>query len=162
MPIEHGRSGVDPATLTAIVVRAWRTLVGDDLVPLDGASQVSDPMCSSIAIGGPWSATVVVSVERAAAQAGASSLLGVEPRHVDESDVLDLLGELANIVGGNVKGFVSGARDGEWTLSLPVVSAGVQTVPGSRCALQLGFAGGSGGLACELREHAGAPERPSA
>ena len=46
----------------------------------------------------------------------------------DESEVVDALGEIANMVGGNVKSMLPGPS----TLSLPSVVQGQLSVPGTR------------------------------
>ncbi|MGD9705630.1 MAG: chemotaxis protein CheX [Acidimicrobiia bacterium] len=154
MPTEQMEGHADAAVVTEIVAVAWETFVGQPLLVEVPPPLLGEPLCASIAIGGPWNATLILSCSRTAAVNGASLLLGLSPDELDDHDVLDILGEFANIVGGNLKGVVSASGDGDWTLSLPVVSCGVQTVPGSVCALLIGFTCEGEPLSCEVREHA--------
>ena len=154
MPTEQMEGHVDAAVVAELVGLAWETFVGQPLAPESPPPLVAEPLCASISIGGPWSATLILSCSRAAALHAASLMLGVGADGVEDADVFDILGEFANIVGGNLKGVISEATDGEWTLSLPVVSAGMQTVPGSVCALMLGFTCDGEPISCEVREHA--------
>jgi chemotaxis protein CheX len=154
MPIEQLEGHVDAAIVSELVALAWETFVGQPLFPEESLLIVTDPLCASIAIGGPWNATLILSCSRVAAVRGAALLLGMEPAEVEDGDVLDILGEFANIVGGNLKGVVSADGDGEWTLSLPVVSAGAQKIPGSVCRLMLGFSCDGEPISCEVHEHA--------
>ena len=154
MPTEQMEGHVDDAVVAELVGLAWETFVGQPLEPESPPPLVGDPLCASISIGGPWSATLILSCSKAAAVHAASLMLGLGADEVEDVDVFDILGEFANIVGGNLKGVISEATDGEWTLSLPVVSAGMQTVPGSVCALMLGFTCDGEPLSCEVREHA--------
>ena len=154
MPTEQKESQIDATVVAEIVALAWETFVGCALEPECPPPLVAEPLCASISIGGPWSATLILSCTRAAASHAAAIMFGLEPDEVDDADVFDILGEFANIVGGNLKGVVSGTADGEWTLSLPVVSAGAQTVPGSVCTLTLGFTFDGEPIACEVRGHA--------
>jgi chemotaxis protein CheX len=137
-----------------LVSMAWQTFVGSELEIVDAVASPDrqQVLCSSIAIGGPWSATVVLYFARSLAFAGTATILGIEPDELEEADVHDTIGELANIVGGNLKGFVSDT-DSEWSLSLPVVSEGMQSVPGSRLATEVIFRCGGELLGCQLREH---------
>lgn len=143
---------------------AWRTFVGVEPVPVgDGPAEGADPdvlvpgdpddvVGASISIGGPWRATVLLRCSRAAAVAAAEAAFGVPAAEVAETDIGDVLGELANVIGGNLKGFASGDEDG-WTLSLPVVPAGDPIVPGSRRIARVDFSCAGEPLACEVREH---------
>lgn len=146
---------IPPEIVADLVSLAWQTFVGSELVPVEAAGP-ADPdrvVCSSISIGGPWSATVLFHCSRHLAVVGAAAVLGMEPDELEEADMLDIIGELANIIGGNVKGFVSDA-DSEWSLSLPVVSEGMQTVPGSRLATEVAFVCDGDLVGCQIREHA--------
>ncbi len=146
---------IPPEIVADLVSLAWQTFVGSELIPVEtGAPIDPDQMVSSaISIGGPWSATVVLHCSRVLARNGAASVLGMEPAELEDADMLDIVGELANIIGGNVKGFVSDA-DSEWSLSLPVVSEGMQSVPGSRLATEVAFLCEGETISCEVREHA--------
>jgi len=132
-----------------------QTFIGTELVPVDavGPTEPESVVCSSISIGGPWSATVLFHCSRTLACSGAATVLGMTLDELEEADMLDIIGELANIIGGNVKGFVSDA-DSEWSLSLPVVSDGMQTVPGSRLATEVAFLCDGELIGCQVREHA--------
>lgn len=146
---------IPPEIVADLVSLAWQTFVGTELIPVETGGPVdADQMVSSaISIGGPWAATVVFHCSMTVARIGAATVLGMEPAEMEDSDVLDIVGELANIIGGNVKGFVSDA-DSEWSLSLPVVSEGMQLVPGSRLATEVAFLCEGEPISCEVREHA--------
>ena len=58
---------------------------------------------SSVSITGSWTGHVVYASSTAAARRAAAAFLAMEMEEVSEEDVSDVLGELANIVGGNVK-----------------------------------------------------------
>ena len=55
-----------------------------------------------IGLAGAMKGTIVVSVDKEVAFAAAEVFIGVRPTSID-SDVLDLLGELANMIGGGAK-----------------------------------------------------------
>ncbi len=145
--------GAAPEIVADLVSMAWRTFVGDDLGQIDAPVSSDDAMCASISIHGPWSATLLLFCHRDVAYASTAAVLGMELAEVAEPDVLDIMGELANIIGGNLKGAVSDDNGG-WKLSLPVVSDGMQTVPGSKLTTEIGFIGPWGTIGCQVREHA--------
>jgi chemotaxis protein CheX len=66
--------------------------------PLSG-TEVS----ASVSLTGAWDGHVLVSCSNAAAREAAAAFLGMESEEVTEEDLTDVMGELANIVGGNVK-----------------------------------------------------------
>lgn len=154
MDTESLTQRIPPEVVADLVSMAWQTFIGSDLEAIEAVAGwgQSPIMCASIAIGGPWSATVVLSFSRTIAFSGTSTVLGIPLDELDDADVRDTIGELANIVGGNVKGFVSDV-DGDWSLSLPVVSDGMLSVPGSRLATELLFLCEGEPISCQIREH---------
>ena len=132
---------------------AWQTFVGVEPIPVGDVDLPAASVSASISIGGPWQGTVLLHCSRTVAVGAAEATLGIPAAELDEADVSDILGELANILGGNLKGFASADESG-WTLSLPVVSAGDQIVPGSRGLVRVGFSCEGEPLVCEVREHA--------
>ena len=108
---------LDPATVQSIADDVWTSLVGDGevLVPLPvPAPEVT--LSAWVRITGPWCGAVVVTCGEATAVALTECLLRARPPAVIEpEDVDDALGELANVLGGNVKA----ALPGPSTLGLP-------------------------------------------
>jgi chemotaxis protein CheX len=118
---------LDEATVQEIADQAWAALVGEDevLVPLPGELP-ADTRSSWVEIVGPWTGTVVLTCGRATAEELARALLREHaPDELEAEDVDDALGELANVVGGNVKAVLPGPS----VLGLPEV--GVAPSPGS-------------------------------
>jgi chemotaxis protein CheX len=142
-----------PELVGDLVSLAWSTFVGTEVFQVESFALDGDIVCSSISIGGPWSATVLLFCRRELADRCTSTVLGLEPSELADEDVHDIMGELANIIGGNLKGIVSDP-DHTWTLSLPVVSNGMQTVPGSRLVTDLLVLCDGEPLGCHVREHA--------
>jgi chemotaxis protein CheX len=77
----------------------------------------SSDVCASVSVTGAWVGHIVVSCSMPAARNAAGALLGVDLDDVTAEDVTDALGELANILGGNVKSLMPEPS----ALSLPVV-----------------------------------------
>lgn len=131
--------------LAGLADAIWTSILGMPAHPSYGgrgaAGQRSVTAC--VHISGAWDGTVSVSLPWTLAEEVASSMFDVPAGDLQTEEVLDAVGELANIAGGNVKGMVDGTSD----LSLPVVAEGTGNValPGSRVA------------ATAAMEHAGTP-----
>ena len=110
---------IDVATVLSIAEEAWVALVGEDevLVPLPG-DLPADILSSWVDIIGPWTGSVVLTTGRGTAEELSRALLREHaPEVLEDEDVADAFGELANVVGGNVKA----ALPGHSRLSLPQV-----------------------------------------
>ncbi|TFV87960.1 chemotaxis protein CheX [Blastococcus sp. CT_GayMR16] len=110
---------IDEETVQSIAQEAWSALVGEDefLVPLPG-DLPEDAVSSWVDVRGPWNGTVVITTGRSTAEQLSRELLKEHaPPVLDEEDIEDGLGELANVVGGNVKAVLPGPS----ALGLPVV-----------------------------------------
>jgi hypothetical protein len=110
---------IDEATIESIAGEAWIALVGEDevLVPLPG--ELPDDVVSSwVDVVGPWTGSVVLTTGRATADDLTRALLADHaPAELEDEDVADAFGEIANVVGGNVKAALPGPSG----LSLPEV-----------------------------------------
>ena len=110
---------IDDATIQSIAEDAWTALVGEDeiLVPLPG-ELTGDVLSSWVDVVGPWTGTVVLTTGRETAAGLTRALLGEHaPAELDDEDIADAFGEIANVVGGNV----NAALPGPSALSLPDV-----------------------------------------
>jgi chemotaxis protein CheX len=110
---------IDEATVQGIAEEAWSALVGEEefLVPLPGGLP-EDAVSSWVTIAGPWTGATVLTTGRATAEDLARALLKEHaPPVLDAEDIEDALGELANVVGGNVKAVLPGPS----ALGLPQV-----------------------------------------
>ncbi len=124
-------------------------LVDDDLAGLAGAiwtsilGQEADPsfvsteelaaqrtVTACVHISGGWQGSVSMVLPSALATHVAAVMFDVPAADLSSAEVLDAVGELANIAGGNVKGLI----DDPCELSLPIVAEGtsyVLAMPGS-------------------------------
>ena len=64
---------------------------------------LSSEVHSTVSITGSWHGHVVYASSTAAARRAAAAFLAMEVDEVSSEDVSDVLGEMVNIVGGNVK-----------------------------------------------------------
>ncbi|MGY1811331.1 chemotaxis protein CheX [Blastococcus sp. SYSU D00820] len=110
---------LDEATVQEIAEQAWAALVGEEelLVPLP-APLPAETLSSWVEIVGPWNGSVVVTCGRdTAAELTRAMLKEHAPEVLETEDVEDALGEIANVVGGNVKAVLPGPS----VLGLPEV-----------------------------------------
>jgi len=112
---------VNPEDLLQITEQVWTSYLDPDgsspLLPVPAASP-SD-VCAAVSVTGAWRGHVVVECSSTASRRAAAALFGIEPAEVSGDDVADALGELANIIGGNVKVLLPAPC----ALSLPYVVA---------------------------------------
>jgi chemotaxis protein CheX len=79
-----------------------------------------DRVTAAVHLSGPWNGSVLIECDRAQACRYAARFLSIElPKSVD-NDVRDVLGELANMIGGNLKSMLSKGMH----LSMPMVVDG--------------------------------------
>jgi hypothetical protein len=110
---------IDEATIVAIAREAWISLVGEEevLLPLPDPLP-ADVVSSWVDVVGRWTGSVVLTTSRDTAEELCRALLGpAAPPVIEHEDVADAIGEIANVVGGNVKAVLPGPSG----LSLPLV-----------------------------------------
>ena len=110
---------IDVPTVESIVQETWTALVGEEevILPIPGELP-ADVVSSWVDIVGPWTGSVVLTTAPDTAEELCRALLGpATPPVVDDEDVADAFGEIANVVGGNVKAALPGPSG----LSLPQV-----------------------------------------
>jgi chemotaxis protein CheX len=92
--------------LAEMVDQVWSSYL--DPEGLDPLIRVDEPVDgsevhSSVSITGSWHGHVVYASSTAAARQATAAFMAMEADEVSQEDISDVLGELANIVGGNVK-----------------------------------------------------------
>ena len=101
---------IDEETVQSIAQEAWSALIGEDEYPRPAARRAARRRVSSswVDVVGPWTGAVVLT----SAGDGRGAVPGLLAEHappvLDAEDVADGLGELANVVGGNVKAVLPG------------------------------------------------------
>jgi CheY-specific phosphatase CheX len=83
------------------------------------------PLQGSIQIAGAWQGAVVLSCSPEYARSMAAGMFGAEPDSLSAADVNDALGELVNVIGGNLKQLLPAPCH----LSLPAVREVEQPSP---------------------------------
>ena len=112
---------------------------------MGAGGEPDDALSAWVEIVGPWNGAVVLTCGRATAEELSRCLLAEHaPPVLDKEDVDDALGELANVVGGNVKAVLPGPS----VLGLPEVASGsgpaaVAGDPADTCRVDLLWRGQS-------------------
>ncbi|MGD9957511.1 MAG: chemotaxis protein CheX [Candidatus Nanopelagicales bacterium] len=107
-----------PSELKSIVDEVWGSLLNPTPVDAEHLEVDSDLVAGYVEISGGWFGRVSVETTDEGAFALASQMLDVPVDDLSDADLVDAVGELANIVGGSVKSCV----EGHSTLSLPAVA----------------------------------------
>lgn len=85
----------------------------------------TERVVASIRISGSVEELVVVEAPRATACLIGETMFAADPGTLDPAEIRDAVGEVVNMIGGNVKGLY----EGESKLSLPCVSEELGSVP---------------------------------
>lgn len=111
---------VSVADVLGIASDVWQALAGDAALPSGAPPQPvpEDAVRAWVGIDGPWRGRVHLVCGRATAAQMAAAVMGGSDQ-VGPDDVEDVLGELANVVGGAVKSLLPGSA----ALGLPRVEA---------------------------------------
>jgi chemotaxis protein CheX len=110
----------DVADLEAIVSEVCTSFLGEEPAIGDEHAAGDDALHGTVSITGAWQGHVIVAASAGTAREIAAEFLAMDAAEVDEADVTDALGELANMVGGSVKSLAPGPS----ALSLPLVVRG--------------------------------------
>ena len=121
--------------LTEITERVWASLVEAPLLPRQPGQPGPVPgtrtFTGCVQITGAWEGAVTVHCSEALARRLTAAMFMVDPGDTTSEEVSDALGELANMVGGNVKALLPEPC----RISLPAVADGMDyrlSVPGAR------------------------------
>lgn len=111
---------------------------------LAGAGLAGAVVTATVRILGAWRGCVVLTTPEPLARAAAAAMLGVRTEQLSRADVADAVGELANVVAGNLKSLLPAPS----TLSLPAVAAGlVLPAPGAALLNDVLLTGPAGSVA---------------
>lgn len=132
----------------ALTEDVWLALVGEDevllprLVPPGAPFDATGVWSAAVTVSGGWRGVVTVELDEVVAQRLSARMLALpEDEAVADGDVADAVGELVNMVGGNVKSLMPGPS----VLSLPAVAAGRAAFASDVvevCRLDLAWRGG--------------------
>ena len=134
--------------LQAVTEDVWLALAGEEEVLLPRPVPAGAPFdatgvwSAAVTISGGWHGVVTVELDAdIARQLGARMLDLSSAEEAEDADVADAVGELVNMIGGNVKSLMPGPS----VLSLPAVAAGRAVFPNDVtevCRVDVAWRGG--------------------
>src|ERR1017187_7804530 len=115
------RSELSTDIVVEVIESVFSTMLDLEVTRVDAPwSPTGDRLTSAVYLEGNWNGAVLLECDREQACQFTGKLLSMDPPEQVDDDVRDVLGELANMIGGNIKSVVSpGDR-----LSLPSVIDG--------------------------------------
>jgi len=133
------RTQVTAGSLTRIVESVFITMMDIEVSPSEMLWLAApDRLASFVLLSGDWNGAVMLECSKMQACQFAGRILCMDPPNAVDDDVRDVLGELANMIGGNMK---SGLPMGV-LLSMPTVMDGSDfglRMCGSHISERLGF-----------------------
>lgn len=125
-----------------IVQEVWSSMLALDVEPVEIDIDSSGPaVAGSVGVSGATDCLISMEMDEEAAKAVAGAMFGMDKTEVSDDDVADAVGELTNMVGGNIKSLLPEPS----TLSLPVVAHGripTLKVVGGKLLLRQAFVSG--------------------
>lgn len=111
---------MDPTSedINALTMQVWESVL---CLPLE--TEAPEPrddelnVVGMVNITGNWEGSVLVRCTRPLARSITEAMFGMDPGEASADEIADALGEIANMIGGNVKSLVPGPSQ----LSLPTV-----------------------------------------
>ncbi len=124
MSISTEPPAVTAADITSIAQDVWSSFLPMDLEvhPLgaDAPGLEGRTMTGTVHVSGEWQGTVFLEVPSDLASAAAEAMFAADPGSLSADEVCDALGELTNMVGGNIKSLLPAPSK----LSIPSVAEG--------------------------------------
>ena len=118
-------SALTVEAITELARDTWTSLLADEhgLLPppggdtTPGSEAAAGSIAATVDISGEWNGTACLSCSVAAGRRAAAVMFEMEDDELTAAEVADAVGELINVVGGNIKGLLPNPT----SLSLPVV-----------------------------------------
>ena len=109
--------------VAAIVNEVWSSMLGlpVDSLELEESPKIDGPAVSgSVGVSGATDCLICVEMSSDAARLFGATMFGLSEEEASDDDISDAVGELTNMVGGNIKSLLPEPS----SLSLPVVAQG--------------------------------------
>ena len=104
-----------------IVQEVFSSMLGLEIEPVEIEIDNSGAaVAGSVGVSGATDYLISMEMQEQAARAVAAAMFGLDAPDVSDDDIADAVGELTNMVGGNIKSLLPEPS----TLSLPVVAQG--------------------------------------
>ncbi len=125
-----------------IIQEVWRSILDIDAKAVDmHSTETNDAVAGSVGVTGATDCLISMEMGGDGARRFAATMFGMADDEASDDDIADGIGELTNMVGGNIKSLLPEPS----TLSLPVVAQGKSPtlrVPGGKPLLEAGYIAG--------------------
>jgi chemotaxis protein CheX len=111
---------IEERDIFEIARAVWANVLQMDPQGRPGGTIDGRVVTGCVQFSGEWEGAITLRCSMALARLAAGLMLDVAPERATDEDIRDALGELANMVGGNVKALLPGPTQ----LSLPLVVEG--------------------------------------
>jgi chemotaxis protein CheX len=109
------------ADLGRIMDMVWSSTLGEPLAPMTISKRPPPPLYTAcLQVAGAYEGTMLLEIPVHIGRSIAGQMFGMEPAAVSDAEVRDAVGELVNMIGGNVKALLPGPS----FISLPAVAEG--------------------------------------
>jgi chemotaxis protein CheX len=100
----------------------WESFTGRAIDVADGQAHPGggDVTVGCVTVTGAWQGSVLLACPAQLARMAAAAMFDLPAEQLDDREVADALGELTNMVGGNIKSLIPGPS----RLSMPAVTVG--------------------------------------
>ena len=138
----QGVEVVSPDDVCIIAQDVWASFLNVHIhqIVVDDSLSGRPSIVGAVRVTDAWFGAVVLEMTPALARQVAATMFASVPDMVTDAEVVDALGELTNMIGGNIKSLLPAPSQ----LSLPMVSESVwpTTVPGSVAVCRIAFSVG--------------------
>lgn len=105
----------------SVVRTVWSTQLGLDIRDADGVDRpAGDTMTAAIHVSGDFRGSVRLDCSRALLRRATAIMFDLPEAELDDDDERDVIGELTNVVAGNIKALIPGNS----SISLPTIIDG--------------------------------------
>jgi chemotaxis protein CheX len=127
IPTPAGPEHATDRQIEEIAQDVWAAFTGIDIEPAEAgpySQHVVTAATGTVHVDGQWHGRIHVTCTLSLAKAAASAMFAKPAERLSAADIADALGELTNVIGGNIKSVLPGPS----RLSLPDVTIGVDTI----------------------------------
>lgn len=125
--------GIEDDDIVRIADEVLSVMLGLACERLTAPGPLGPAVMGVVTAQGDWQGVITVACSPVLARLAAGAMFQLDPSELSDDEVDDVIGELANMIGGNVKDIAGGVS----RLSLPAVMRGA--APGSQAATQIDF-----------------------
>ena len=132
----------------------WSSILGLDITPIDHfkPSEIEKTLAGFIQIMGAWEGTGNIHCPASMARKAAAIMFDVEEGKATMDEIQDALGELTNMIGGNIKSLIPEHENCHLSLPAVAITDHQLRIPGSVLVAKVNFSCGDKYFAVTLKK----------